>query len=168
MIRAVALALCLTAAPLAADPLVESYGDVLRSCYGDRGSSLAREACVGAMTEACLAGEPDGQTTVGMMQCVLAEHVVWDGYLNAEYRATMGWARAADQAEGEDLPEFARRAEALRAAQRAWIAFRDTECGLAYAVWGAGSMRQIAGADCLMEMTARRALDLTNLREMME
>ena len=33
------------------------------------------------------------------------------------------------------FPEFANRAKALRDAQRAWIRFRDAECGLAYAVW---------------------------------
>jgi len=111
-----------------------------------------------------MAREEKGETTVGMVACMLAEAQVWAVWLDTEYRASMDWAEAQDEAERAAFPEFANRATALRDAQRAWIAFRDAECGLAYALWGAGSMRLLAGADCRLEMTAARARDLRVLR----
>jgi len=53
----------------------------------------------------------------------------------------------------------------LRDAQRAWIAYRDANCAMEYGLWGAGSMRQIAGADCQMRMTAERMLELRSYRQ---
>ena len=53
-------------------------------------------------------------------------------------------------------------------AQRAWIAFRDTACALDYAEWGSGSMRNIAWADCRMQMTAERTIELRAMREMFQ
>lgn len=46
------------------------------------------------------------------------------------------------------------------AAQRAWIALRDGDCALEYAMWGSGSMGQIAGATCLLDKTAERTIYL--------
>ena len=112
-----------------------------------------------------MAGEDGGETTLGMSMCMADEVELWDGILNAEYRETMDFAKAMDAGEVEYFPEYAKRAEALRDAQRAWIAFRDAECALAYAEWGSGSMRHIAGSECVMRMTAERALELRAMRE---
>lgn len=112
-------------------------------------------------------GEPAGQTTHGMVTCTVAETRLWEGYLDVEYRASLAWAEAMDAEESLLAPGFAKLAEALRGAQRAWIAFRDAECALARAFWGSGSMGRIAGASCMLEMTADRAIDLRALREPM-
>ena len=112
--------------------------------------------------------EEGGETTLGMSRCHFGETVVWDRYLNDEYRRTMRVMRAMDEDEGETFPEFANRGASLVKAQRAWIAFRDAECNLAYAEWGSGSMRSIAFADCMSDMTARRTLDLRAMRERFE
>ena len=80
----------------------------------------------------------------------------------------MAWAKAGDADDMANFPEFANRADSLRAAQRAWIAFRDAECGLEYALWGSGSMRNIAGTDCLMHMAAERTIELRAKREFMQ
>ena len=163
--RLTAVALCL-AAPAAAegpDDLVARYGPALDACY--RAAETADlMGCRGAVADPCMAREEKGETTVGMVACMLAEAQVWAVWLDTEYRASMDWAEAQDEAERAAFPEFANRATALRDAQRAWIAFRDAECGLAYALWGAGSMRLLAGADCRLEMTAARARDLRVLR----
>jgi uncharacterized protein YecT (DUF1311 family) len=95
-----------------------------------------------------------------MMFCLLAERDLWDRLLNQEYAAARQRAQAADDAERPYHPEYAQRVTQLRDAQRAWIAFRDAECALQYGAWGAGSMRQIAGADCQMRLTAARTIDL--------
>src|SRR5690606_5118972 len=88
------------------------------------------------------------------------ERDVWDRLLNDQYAVARDSARRMDEADRDDFPEFAHRADQLRYAQRAWIAFRDANCAMEYGVWGAGSMRQIAGADCQLRMTAERTLEL--------
>ena len=117
--------------------------------------------CIGIVTGACMA-RPDGSTTVGMMFCNLEERDLWDQGLNAVYGQLMAGEKAADEEERKHFPEFANRADSLRKAQRAWIAFRDADCGYSYARWGAGSMRQIVGSACLLDMTAQRYLELAS------
>lgn len=147
---------------------VGDYGSVLEGCYGSAADPAAQSACIGQMSRACMDSQDGGHTTLGMSSCLGAEADVWDLFLNVEYLATMALSKVADEGEAEFSPAFANRVESLRAAQRAWIAFRDAECSLAYAQWGSGSMRNIAGADCRMKMTAKRTLELRDMREMFE
>ncbi len=140
---------------------VNAFGAILTDCYAG-GAGLE---CLGRMSQTCMDDQEGGHSTLGMTSCLSAEADVWDGFLNDEYKATMAWAKAADEDEAVYFPEFAKRAEALRDAQRAWIAFRDAECGLSYATWGSGSMRNIAFSDCRMQMTAERTLELRAVRE---
>ena len=142
-----------------------AYGPVLTRCYEAAADAEAKAACLGRMSAACMETEEGGETTLGMTFCLGAEADAWDSYLNVEYAETRAWARAADKDEAAYFPEFAVRAETLLEAQRAWIAFRDAECALEYAQWGAGSMRNIAHATCRMQMTAERTLDLRRMRE---
>ncbi len=135
------------------------YGKALLQCYGSDGDKLA---CMGRTVEACMAREADGQTTIGAIKCLSAETETWDGKLNDEYTATRSFYAAMDH---EDSGQ---RVDELLKAQRAWITFRDAECTMEYAAWGAGSIRSIAGADCLMSITAERTVRLAKLRELME
>ena len=160
--------LCLGALALpvgASEHEAQTYGPVLDACYGAATTSEERSACIGQMSTTCMDKEDGGQTTIGMVWCLNAEADVWDRWLNAEYKSTRAGAEAVDKDEAKFFPEFARRAETLLAAQRAWIAFRDAECDLAYAEWGSGSMRNIAFADCRLQMTAERTLRLRAMRE---
>ncbi len=141
------------------------YIEVLAECYGGARTTPDRRACIGKAAAICQEEEPQGQTTLGLVTCVGIEADAWDVVLNGEYQLAMEWARQAD-ATGS-APEFARRADTLRAAQRAWIEFRDAECILAYALWGSGSMRRIAGAECQLRMIAERGIDLRAMREEM-
>ena len=169
---AIALAsagICLSPSPVSAtEHEVKEYGGFLEQCYEEADGAEAKAQCIGAMSQVCMDDQDGGHTTLGMSSCLYAEGQVWDRFLNSEYKATMARSTAADEDEAEYFPEFAKRTEHLRAAQRAWIAFRDAECALEYAQWGAGSMRTIAGADCLMQMTAERTIELLQMREAFE
>jgi len=149
--------------------LVQRYGPQLDGCLAAAGqdTALARN-CVGVAADACMQKEQDGQTTVGMSRCLMSEAQVWDGLLNAEYQNALAHFAALDTADRLDFPEVAVRVDRLRAAQRAWLAFYDAECALDYAIWGSGTMRQIAGADCALEMKAARSLDLAEKRRTMQ
>ena len=76
--------------------------------------------------------------------------------MNREYKALRDDFRARDG--GEDL------ARQLRDAQRAWIAFRDADCGLVYAIWAGGSIRIIVAGNCHLDKTARRSIELRDMR----
>lgn len=54
----------------------------------------------------------------------------------------------------------------LAAAQDAWSAYRDAECGLRYAYWIEGSIRTIIAASCHLEKTAARTHELRSLGAM--
>ena len=160
---AVALLALLAFPATATEHEVAQYGPLLDKCYAAADTEDARRACMGQMAQTCMDSQEGGHSTLGMTSCLNAEADVWDKFLNVEYKATMAAFRAMDEDEAEYFPEFANRAEKLRDAQRAWIAFRDGECALAYAMWGSGSMRNIAYTDCRMQMTAKRAMELRDL-----
>ena len=61
------------------------------------------------------------------------------------------------KAEGLDVPPVA---EALRAMQRAWIAYRDASCDYERAQWAGGTGGGPATAACLMRHTGVKALEL--------
>lgn len=160
-----AVLLALPAGAAAADPeLIDRYTPLVARCLA-QAEPEAQHACIGVAATACMEGEEGGQSTLGMSMCTDAETGIWDARLNAEYDRTMGAAQAMDAEDLEIFPEYARRADALRTAQRAWIAFRDAECALEYARWGAGSMRHVSGATCHLQLTAERAIELRAKRE---
>ena len=117
----------------ALDDVLAQYRQVLDTCLAQAIDHEARIDCIGRMSAICMDSEEGGHSTLGMSTCNHAEAQAWDHYLNVEYKATMSWAKTADSEEKVHFPEFANRADALRSAQRAWIAFRDAECGLSYA-----------------------------------
>lgn len=135
----------------------------LRACVAARATEDAA-LCQGIIAEPCTA-TPEGGTTLGLTDCQMRENRAWDRLLNEEYARAMAAAQSSDQAESAYRAEFARFAASLRDAQRAWIAFRDAECGLEYARYGSGSMRNPANALCLAQMTAERTLRLRRLAE---
>jgi uncharacterized protein YecT (DUF1311 family) len=93
----------------------------------------------------CLAS-PDGQSTMGMIDCVGAELKIQDARLNAAYRKAMSGLNA-------------RQHDKLQAAQRAWLAFRDAECASLYDDdWG--TLSRVIASDCILSMTVKRTMDL--------
>ena len=93
----------------------------------------------------CLAS-PDGQSTLGMIDCAGAELKLQDARLNAAYRKTMASLNARQKAK-------------LQAAQRAWVAFRDAECA-SYEDEDWGTISRINASACVLHMTVQRTMDL--------
>ncbi len=89
---------------------------------------------------------PSGRTTAGQIGCVDAELKRQDARLDQAYRGAMGRLNTRQQGK-------------LRAAQRAWIAFRDADCAARQdEAWG--TLSRVEAAFCVLEKTARRADEL--------
>ena len=127
--------------------------DAVAACLADAAPGDASPDCLGAQVKICTAATPGGETTLGIAACIGAETAAWDDLLNREYGALRDrWA---------DRPALI---DGLTRAQRAWIAFRDADCALAYDRWDGGSMRSVAAANCGMVATARRAIQLRDMQ----
>jgi uncharacterized protein YecT (DUF1311 family) len=89
-------------------------------------------------------------TQVDMNACAQAAWEAADADLNTAYGAAVDFMTGLDA----DLPEGERGAvEALRAAQRAWIAYRDAACAAeAFTVRG-GSIEPLVRFACLERLT---------------
>ncbi len=96
----------------------------------------------------CMAS-PDGQSTLGMMQCMQAETERQDVKLNAAYRKAMTGL----------TPE---ETEHLKAAQRAWIAFRDADCASLWDPDHWGTISKVTASQCTLDRTIARTIDLEN------
>lgn len=144
------LSLLLAAAPVAAQDLpadaVAGMEEAVRACFAEYSPYAEGPSCLGQAAQGCM-GATD-QSTLSTVACIGAETAVWDDLLNTEYKARRAEMTAAGLS------------EKLLEAQRAWIAFRDAECGLEVARWGDASLAGVVGANCLMEMTAARAAQL--------
>ena len=110
--------------------------------------SQAYATCIGSLTQSCIE-ESDAQSTADMVACSERELAVWDAMLNASYDALR-----------ESFDET--QADLLRDAQHAWIAYRDRNCDLWYGL-SDGTIRQVLGAGCVSDATARRALELMEI-----
>ncbi|MFK8332928.1 lysozyme inhibitor LprI family protein [Pseudomonas sp. BJa5] len=88
-------------------------------------------------------------TTLDMNNCNGAEIERQDARLNSAYKTAMAGLETDQQGK-------------LRDAQRLWIKYRDANCGLYYGLTG-GTMDQLNGAGCVLEMTKARADELGKL-----
>ena len=84
--------------------------------------------------------------TAEMINCMLAETRRQDARLNENYKKLL--SKLATE-----------RKNALIEAQRAWIRFRDTNCGF-YADPEGGSAARMAANECILNATADRAKEL--------
>lgn len=109
----------------------------------------AHDAGLSPQHAACM--DKSGGTTVGMIECITAEAQRQDVLLNKAYKNLMA-----------ELP--AARKTQLQQAQRAWISYRDANCGFYYDPDG-GSMARVSANDCVMRSTAERARELESLRQ---
>jgi uncharacterized protein YecT (DUF1311 family) len=101
----------------------------------------------------------DPQNQAEMNECAARDANEADAALNLIYPQVLAHYQQMDR--DSESTEGAKR---LRAAQRAWIAFRDAECAVAgYEALG-GSMESMLVSGCIAQMTQRRA---TELRQML-
>ncbi|MDF3837754.1 lysozyme inhibitor LprI family protein [Cupriavidus basilensis] len=107
----------------------------------------ADEKLLSKQYSACM-DKPD-VTTVGMHECIAAETARQDKTLNAAYKTL----------QQAILPA---RKPKLLDAQRAWLKFRDANCGFQADPDG-GTLAGVSAAACVMQMTADRAKELGDL-----
>lgn len=111
--------------------------------------------CVGKVTGACLGLEDAPKTIQSSDQnghprsCAPVEEKLWDGLLNRWYGEAT-----------KKVPMAAR--DKLKSAQRAWIAYRQARCELEDLLH-AFPLGSDSRATCLMEQTARRALEMRSI-----
>lgn len=117
------------------------------SCFIFTGSAQER-----VTEDPCERANKSG-VTVDIVECSLKKLAEADAELNETYR------RLAQKSGGE------RRGAKLRAAQRAWIKYRDANCDYETEIGGGGSMATFEYNGCLTGMTADRT---TELRQMLD
>ena len=88
-------------------------------------------------------------TTVDMVNCNAKEAKVQDERLNKAYKTAL----AAQEGDRKDK---------LQDVQRLWIKYRDANCGFAGSATG-GTIDQVNGSGCLLDMTQTRAQELEDL-----
>lgn len=109
----------------------------------------------------------DPQTQMEMTYCAGVGYEEADADLNALWPDIVAAAKqndeyVADMARERGVPTTL---EALRNAQRAWIAFRDAQCEYeAYEVFG-GTMQPMVGSLCLARLTRERIEVLSHALE---
>ncbi len=93
-------------------------------------------------------GEPGDCTgsTPEMVDCLNAQRAHWDKELTIAYQALMKSAGPVQH-------------DKLREAERAWIKYRDANCG--YYAAGEGTIARVNAAACLRDMTRQRAQELS-------
>ncbi|MEQ8345196.1 MAG: lysozyme inhibitor LprI family protein [Sneathiellaceae bacterium] len=92
------------------------------------------------------------QTNLAMQECADANYRAADAALNAAYGEVMGRLRQMDKEDGPDSGL----ADALKAAQRAWIPFRDGQCAWEAGFFTGGSIAPLIRLTCLTELTRAR------------
>jgi uncharacterized protein YecT (DUF1311 family) len=83
-----------------------------------------------------------------MVECLKAKTAQWDERMNMAYQQALRDAGPKQR-------------EALRAAQRSWIQYRDANCR--YYDLGEGTVARIDAGECLRSMTEARARELGGL-----
>lgn len=106
--------------------------------------ALAGFATLGAFP-AGAAGCDDAATQADMNECSGKAYKAADQKLNSDYRRIE--RRLSDDPDAKKL---------LVAAQRAWIAFRDAECGFSASAAAGGSLHPAIVARCLTDLTEAR------------
>jgi len=81
-----------------------------------------------------------------MIECANAERDIQDRALNETYERVMADLNAGQKAK-------------LRAAQRAWMAYRDMRCA-SFADQDWGTLSSVTARMCVVEMTVQRLVDL--------
>lgn len=133
----------------------------IEACFERTPPSVNYPSCAFDEANACQ-GRPGGSTTLGMVECLNAETAVRDKLLNREYAVVRQIYSGRDQSVSGTEWEGAE--EALVAAQRAWLGFRDADCKRAYMSHQGGSIRNISHARCMLEKTVERVFDLRGMQ----
>ncbi|MBV9260015.1 MAG: DUF1311 domain-containing protein [Pseudolabrys sp.] len=83
-----------------------------------------------------------------MVECFKLQTTQWDKRLNAAYAKALQLARG-------------RQRDQLRASQRLWVQFRDSNC--LFFDLGEGTIARIEAGSCMLRMTKLRACELESV-----
>ena len=127
----------------------------------------AERACIGLQAEACIEGLGAAAEASALAACSAAEAGAWDRIVGALTDEIIGLLRLQTAAEGG--AESAGPSETLLVeAQTAWGTFREADCAQEAAHWGDDALRDATRADCRLNRTATRALELLSKRRQVE
>lgn len=100
----------------------------------------------------------DAQTTVEMNYCSEQEFDAADKELNAQYDKALRYIAESNLEKPYDPKSWT---DTMRAAQRAWIAYRDADCKDLMAMeWSGGTGTSSAIMGCMTEKTIARTKEL--------
>jgi uncharacterized protein YecT (DUF1311 family) len=104
-------------------------------------------------------GECDMPSNVEISHCLGGLLTRDDAVLNRVYKQAMASIDTDDYMEPSDRETWKK---TLRNAQRAWIAFKEIDCGeLIFYEWWGGTGSGIAALACKIDLTRSRTADLT-------
>ncbi len=147
-LRRILIAFALCAASCAPSPPESAQAQQqpsIEACVAAAASHDALWRCKGAVADPCM-NAPDGQSTMGMIQCQDREGAAWQALLDADV------ARRERDDPG--------RGERLAAANAAWSAWRDAECAYQASEAEGGSLAGVIAAGCHSDVTADRVIAL--------
>ena len=125
----------------------------ISACLEEAKGDAARvRTCIDRMAGSCMQ-TAEGQSTPGMVDCLMSETKAWDDILNAEYQRLLPLLKA--EAAGD-----------VKKAQRLWLEARDADCRVPYYFYDAGTIVKVLGAECVRDHTADRAILIKSWREM--
>ena len=115
-------------------------------------------------------GEPEIDCENAMAQqemnyCAGKDFETADAELNAVYKQAIAAMRETDTEMADISENYVGAVEALKKAQRGWIAYRDGTCELAGFDARGGSMEPMLVSGCLAETTRKRTKELQDLIE---
>lgn len=153
------LALLMLAGPAAAGDPEGLDPAVFDQCLAQAGTEGARIDCAGKGVASCKAfwaGRKHSFDDFTVLSaCTDDEQQLWGARLEASYKALIASTEASHPEE----------VEAVRAMERAWIAFRDARCAAERGLFGHGTGGAIAVPECMLKETARQYALLTELQE---
>lgn len=123
----------------------------IETCLDKGKDAAGRRLCVGRVSKPC-EDASEGQSTMGIEQCLSREYVVWDAVLNRTFRS-------AERAFGASGKIY------LRDVQTTWIKYRDQSCQWPSQVYPGGTIAGPITGECLVDETATRAITLMDIDE---
>lgn len=154
MLIAGLVAVCAGAPSAAPDDTADKIVARIDACIGRQGAPQDHaDQCLGLHAQPCMEA-PEGQSTRGMVGCLAAETAAWDTVLAREYAALLPKLDSGQRA-------------AMTDAQQRWLDFRRADCAIPYALVE-GTLAQPWSADCVMQRTARRALQIRGYIDFLE
>jgi uncharacterized protein YecT (DUF1311 family) len=126
----------------------------------------AERACVGLQAEDCIDGLGAAAEASALAACSAGEAAAWDRIVGAMTDEIIGLLRLQTAAEGG--AGAGPQETLLVEAQTAWGVFREADCAQEAAHWGEDPMRDATLAECRLDRTATRALELLSKRRQVE